>query len=96
MCGRSRGGSREQGGREAWGDGREGQARCGGLGPSGTVIVRADVWGDLCYQTNPSGVMACSFPKDLSPSHSDSPPGTFVPEPGDRQSQLGDAKVGWF
>lgn len=61
---------------EVWGDGREGQARCGGLGPGGTLIVRADGWGGLCYQTNPSGVMACSFPKDLSP-YSDSPPGTL-------------------
>ena len=65
MCCRMKGGSRERGGREAWGDGTEGQGRCGGLGPGRTPIVRAGGWGGLCYQTNPSGVMVCCLPKDL-------------------------------
>ena len=25
--------------------------------------MQAGGWGGLCYQTNPSGVMACSFPR---------------------------------
>lgn len=71
--------------------GRREQRVRGGVEASvlvGLPSARAGGWGGLCYQTKPSGVMVCSLPKDLL-SHSVSPPGTFVPEPGGRQSQLG-------